>query len=130
MNTNYQQKANDFLSANNIKFKATYVDHNFFFANDKETRDIYKLTISRGKNRVSFKFGQSLAHRGQEPTAYDLLETLTKYDPNSFEDFCSEFGYDTDSRKAYKTYLAVCKEWGKVNRFFNSEELEQLQDIN
>jgi hypothetical protein len=25
---------------------------------------------------------------------------------NSFEDFCSDFGYDTDSRKALETYLA------------------------
>jgi hypothetical protein len=63
------------------------------------------------------------------PTAYDLLAGLTKYDPGTFENFCSEFGYDTDSRKAEKTYFAVIKEWSDVSRFFTKEQLEELRDI-
>lgn len=63
------------------------------------------------------------------PTAYDILTCLTKYDPGSFENFCSEFGYDIDSRKAEKTYNAVVNEWHHIAMLYNDQELEQLQEI-
>lgn len=64
-----------------------------------------------------------------EPSAYDLLSCLTKYDPGTFENFCGDFGYDTDSRKALKTYRAVRKEWRDLEKMFNEEELQQLSEI-
>lgn len=63
------------------------------------------------------------------PTMYDILTCLTKYDPDSFENFCSEYGYDTMSDKAEKTYNAVYDEWLNVSRLFNDEQLEVLQLI-
>ncbi len=63
------------------------------------------------------------------PTAYDVLACLTKYNPGSFENFCSEFGYDTDSRKAEKTYNAVKEEYMNVCSLFNDTEIEALQEI-
>jgi len=63
------------------------------------------------------------------PNAYDVLACLTKYEVGAFEDFCNEYGYDTDSRKAEKTYLAVKDEWLNVSRLFNDSEIEQLQEI-
>lgn len=63
------------------------------------------------------------------PTAYDLLTCITKYDPETFENFCSEYGYDEDSRKAEDIYRAVVKEWHKVEKFFTSEELAAIQEI-
>lgn len=62
------------------------------------------------------------------PTAYDVLASITKYDPDTFESFCSEFGYDEDSRTAERTYKAVVKEWNAVERLF-SDCLEELQEI-
>lgn len=64
-----------------------------------------------------------------EPTLYDVLTCLQKYDVGTFEDFCSDYGYDTDSRTAFKTYKAVVKEFQAMERLFNSEELEVLQMI-
>ena len=63
------------------------------------------------------------------PTAYDVLACLTKNDPGTFEDFCSDFGYDQDSRTAEKTYKAVCKEWTDVCRLWSDTEIEQMQEI-
>jgi hypothetical protein len=54
---------------------------------------------------------------------------LTKSDPETFEDFCDNFGYDTDSRKAEKVYRAVVREFEGMSRLFTEEELEQLQEI-
>ena len=63
------------------------------------------------------------------PTPYDVLACITKNDPGTFEDFCSDFCYDTNSRKAEQVYFAVQKEWSKVRRFLTPEEIEQLQEI-
>ena len=52
------------------------------------------------------------------------------YDPETFEDFCHSFGFDSDSRKAYKTYKAVMKEWKNIELLFTPEQIEQLQEIN
>lgn len=63
------------------------------------------------------------------PTLYDVLACLQKYDVGTFEDFCNEFGYDTDSRIAKKTYKAVVKEYDKMCSLFNNDELEILTEI-
>lgn len=67
--------------------------------------------------------------KGKEPELYDILTCLTKYDVGTFENFCSEFGYDEDSRSAEKTYNAVVKEYESMCRLFSDEELEVLQLI-
>jgi hypothetical protein len=126
---NYQQQATDLLNAMGVKFTAKYLNYGKHFAEDKESRHRFTLKLSRGKRSFSVKFGQSIMAGSKTPTAYDMLTCLTKYDIGSFENFCGDFGYDTDSRAAERTYKAVCKEWEKVSGFFTSEEIEQLQEI-
>lgn len=63
------------------------------------------------------------------PTAYDILACLTKYEPGSFENFCSDYGYDTDSRRAEKIYIAVQKEYSEVMRMFR-DVMGELSEIN
>ena len=63
------------------------------------------------------------------PSDYDILAAITKYDPCTFDDFCSEYGYDTDSRKAETTYQAVRKEYTDLSKIFTGEELEQMSEI-
>lgn len=63
------------------------------------------------------------------PTAYDVLACLTKYDPGTLEEFCSEFGYDADSKRAEKLYNAVVNEWHNVAMLWNDAEIEDLTEI-
>jgi len=129
----YTERAEDFLKKHNLKFRATYREFGPYFPDDKESRSIYLLTVSgNGRGRYSTKFGASInmTNEGTEPTAYDLFAGLTKSDPGTFEDFCSEFGYDEDSRSAEKTYKAVVRDWKKVQKFFTAEEIEELYEIN
>jgi len=63
------------------------------------------------------------------PSEYSILACLTKYDPESFENFCSEYGYDEDSRTAERTYNAVVKEWQSVCMMWTDEEIEELREI-
>lgn len=65
-----------------------------------------------------------------QPNAYDVLACMTKYDPGTFENFCSEFGYNEDSRTAERIYFAVQKEYSELARIFTPEQLEEIQEIN
>ncbi len=65
----------------------------------------------------------------KQPTAYDVLTCVQKYDPGTFENFCSEFGYDTDSRKSEKLYKAIVNEYQNIAMLYNDNEIEMLQEI-
>jgi uncharacterized protein (DUF2252 family) len=129
----YEQQAIDFLSTYDVKFTTKYIRYGFYFADDKEKRDIYECALSRkdGKH-YTFTFGQSIfnsTNKKVKPTAYDVLSSLTKHDPGAFENFCSEFGYDIDSRKAYTIYKAVINEWHEMKNLFTWRQLEKLREI-
>ena len=131
----YERQANKFIDETETTFTAEYLRNGTYFDGDKDKRDIYKVTLSKGDRTFSFEFGQSIVHSGkwrmditandytkgqmlndierkkargkfmgygwgkfssrnkdfQVPTAYDIFTCLTKYDPNTFEDFCSAF---------------------------------------
>jgi len=87
------------------------------------------------KNEVVRLLGFSLMNgekiiKPKVPTVYDILACLQKYDVGSFEDFCSEFGYDEDSKTAEKTYNAVVEEYQGLCILYSDQELELMQEIN
>ena len=73
----------------------------------------FRVTLRRidqsGKTlaRMSVYYSQGSAHT-ESPTLADVLTSLRSdaTAPASFADFCSECGYDQDSRKAEKTWKA------------------------
>lgn len=179
MKTDYEKQASNFLMHTGTGFKAEFIEHGKHFQNDKDTRDIYKITLKRGSREYSFNFGQSIANSGKyhlaehlrnkiiseslrkkygsnyafkkndlkfdhslregkdwyknenysAPTAYDVLAALTKYDPGTFENFCGDYGYDTDSKSAEKTYKGVKEEFAMVQALWTDAEIEQLHEI-
>ena len=96
--------------------------------NIQQKRFIFNCTLTRKRQKFTLDFGQSIAAEDTPPTMYDILTCLTKHNPETFEDFCNEYGYNTDSINAQKTYKAVKREFNGVNRLFN-DILEQLQEI-
>lgn len=87
--------------------------------------------------REGFPIGMSaLGHRLVEktkeaikPNAYDILACLDVLYDDNFDDFCSSFGYDTDSITAEKTYRAVQEQDRALRRLFTMEQLEKLSEI-
>lgn len=126
----YTEQAEKFLKETKTTIKIKYLSNDYYFDGETESRDIYRITLTRKGKRFTFKFGQSLigSELGEEPTAYSVLTCLTNMNPDTFENFCAEYGYDTDSRKAEKTYKAVKKEWAGVKRLF-SDVIASLQEI-
>ena len=129
MKTEYDKQANKFLKDTGTTFKVKYYDHDYYFANDREARDIYKVTLKNNNGSYTFKFGQSIANQGIEPTAYDVLACLTKYDPGDFDMFCDEFGYDRGDKSARRTYIAVVREHDNLCRLYSDSELDAMSEI-
>lgn len=127
----YEKQANDLLSEMGVSFTSKFKRHGKYFIGDNDTRDIYACVFARDTDTLTITFGQSISNSNgiTPPTAYDVLACLTKSDPGTFENFCSEMGYDSDSRKAEKIYKSVCEEWAKVTQFFTDAEVGQLQNI-
>ena len=69
------------------------------------------------KNQKLIK--EEILNARKPPTAYDVLACVTKYPPVSFSTFCSEYGYDTDSRKALKIWEEDMLEYENINRLFS-----------
>ena len=79
----------------------------------------YKVTLRLGSRTLTVPFFKGSANMS-EPSAADVLYCLCSdaYSGElSFEHFCSEFGYDLDSRKAEATYKACVKLAPKVRKF-------------
>ena len=119
-------------SLNKSGFYAKYGVNKYEIPYEKINENDLKLTmfVKWNLNKDFGNVSTDKIVRPIAPTLYDVMACLTKYDPGTFEDFCSDFGYDTDSRKAEKIYNAVEGEWLKVQSLFNDDELEILREIN
>lgn len=69
--------------------------------------------------------------RPNPPAVYDVLYGLlldAGSATNTFENWCADFGHDSDSRKALAVYLACQEDAGKLAKMFTPAELEKLQE--
>jgi hypothetical protein len=131
--SSYEKQANEFAKKHGVKLTIGTPDYKKHFAGDKEERYVFPCKLSRKGASYSLNFGQSLAEQDNEPTMYDILTCLQKYDVGSFDDFCSEYGYypinsSEDYNRAQKTYKAVVREYKGVQRLF-ADIMDELQEI-
>ena len=141
-----------FISANQISMTADRVDAN---PNMQDSRDMdhWKVTLVRlvlregydtfhgykgklgphqyRKERLTTYFSKGYGHNGAKPTAEEVLDCLasdagTVENTPDFEDFCSEFGYDSDSRKAEKTWKAIQHSASRLRNFLGDDLFDRL----
>jgi hypothetical protein len=82
----------------------------------------WKSTLCMGTKRMTVYFTQGFSIQYQ-PSVDDVLWSL-KSDtscPDVFEDFCSELGYDVDSRKAEKIFKAVRHISNRLHKFMGDK---------
>lgn len=100
--------------------------------------DRYRVTLrqtdaTRRPRSVSFDFWNSHSdmQNGKRPTAYDVLACVSGdiYCPESFEEFCGEYGYDEDSRRAEAVFRRCDVFAQRLRNFFTQEEQEALVEI-
>ena len=89
----------------------------------------WRCTISRRRTgthgathapRMIVMFTQGPGHSSQ-PTLPEVLDCIasdaaTYTDARGFESWCSDYGYDTDSRKAFATWQAIQRQCAALDR--------------
>lgn len=143
MNTDYEKQGTDFLEKHGIKMTTKFEGSRRYFNDDKEDRDVFKVSFSRGSARLNIEFGQSINDSdgagGTPPTPYDVLSCIEKYKPEGFDSWIEEFGYDEVPKgKKWTVHYREChdmhrrckEQWAKVSKFFSTKELDELREIN
>lgn len=135
---NHNEETKNFLKRVGATVQITFVkiDRGPAHWNDWNFRNIYKVVIRRRGKQYTYKFYDSVSHTNKniKPSEYDVLSCLTKYDVGSFEEFCSEYGYEIyndygrTNLTSKKVYNAVVKEYENVERIFG-DVLEEFAEI-
>lgn len=104
----------------------------------------YRVTLSRPPanktghdyklpTRLAFDFWDSASNMtlNKKPTEADILETITSEitAPETFAEYCSEFGKDADSIKAKQTYARLDRFAKRLKAFFTAEERDMLGEL-
>jgi hypothetical protein len=122
------------------KIKVRFVDDGFrpYFDESEEPRQVYRVFIRYNGNNTSFLFGDSLSNgydgimAADKPQEYKntILDIIVSESntPEDFSEFCGDFGYEEDSRKAYKVYKKCIKQSEKIHKLFSDAELEKLDE--
>jgi hypothetical protein len=120
----------------NIRVSAVYVGNEaapFMPSNYNNHRVRIYNTVSH--KRTSFKFWASMMNPDLR-SRYDVLNALYCFVSDavsgldSFEDFCSNLGYDTDSRSAFKTWQACQRSSIKAMRVLGVSRSELYEFLN
>lgn len=146
----YEQQAEDFLKKFSIRFRATLSDSKVAaWAKDGKHGHHYRVTLSKAASgvrchvsgkmqnpgeRITFDFWASIAdaEKGiKTVTPYAVLAAISgdAYCPEDFEDFCGEYGFESDSIKALQTFRRCAAFGRRLRAFFTEEELQALQEI-
>lgn len=100
--------------------------------------DRYRVTLrwkdqARRPRSLTFDFWGSFndMQNNKRPTAYDVLKTAgcDVHCPDTFEDFCGQYGYDQDSRTAERTFRRCDNFAQRLRAFFTEEEQEAVATI-
>lgn len=94
----------------------------------------YTVTLKYDRRQMTIPFfmGPALTN---EPTEEDVIPCLISdyYAADyAFEDFCNEFGYDTDSRNAEKIYKQIQQQNKKFSKLLGPDldkVIEKYQDM-
>lgn len=90
----------------------------------------FKVRIGRGRRSFGLYFSQGSGIR-DVPGAATVLDCLASdaasyENTKDFEDWASEFGYDTDSRKAERTYRMVKRQAEQLKRTIGEDAYNEL----
>lgn len=152
-----KEKVAQFLTENNITFSTRYVGETVRENNWK--CDAWRVTFSSGKSRfetdyytglglrkqvkpmpnppfrkgtLAYEEWEKSAYVPQKPCSADVLHSLTLDSSaidTSFDYWCSDYGYDTDSISAFNTYQQCCKIAKELRQVFTNAQVETLRGL-
>lgn len=126
------QTIHDFILAHDIRMTATRIEARTDFQKEFRGASHWKCVFTmvdadEKRHCMTAEYSMGAAHDHRiGPRPGDVLDCLAM-DAQSvrgqgFEEWCEDFGYDSDSRKHEKTYKACCRTLAKLEKFFAGEQ--------
>lgn len=131
----HEYKAKQFLAEHGLRMRITLSDSKPA-PWDGPSGHHYRVTITRERTRgarIVFDFFGSVAdaEKGEDITPYDVLSCVSSdvHTPETFADYCREFGEEEDSIKAKQTFRRCDRFARRLRAFFTEGEIESMQEI-
>ena len=118
-----------FTKVNGVRIKSIWSDSNPNM-DVKYPMNHYKCRLFCGTHKMDLYYSMGVAHCGN-PTAAEVLNCLASdsasyANAGSFEEWCGDYGYDSDSRKAFKTWKIVKRQSEKLKTLLGADLYEKL----
>lgn len=114
------QTIKQFVDRNNVRMSCAWTDTNPNIDPKDWARGTshYRCVLKIGPRRMTTYFSMGSAYT-KEPSAEDLIDCLASdaasiENARSFEDWCADYGYDADSRKAEKIYKTCARQAARL----------------
>ena len=116
-----------------ITINSNFLGNKNWSANEQNWNN-HKITILHNGKKTSFDFWGSIQNpeiTTDEENIFALYCFISDSEAasKSFSDFCSEFGYDEDSRRAEKIYKSCEKSLEKFNRVFSCDLYDLINEL-
>lgn len=101
---------------------------------DEMVREVCETGIAY-KNVQEFLSGRIFKRKTKQPVPklldvlYCLVQDASVLDSGGFEEWASDYGYDTDSRAAEKTYRQCVDQSLQLRNLLDNDNLEQLRKL-
>jgi hypothetical protein len=121
-----------FIRENRVRMDVAYANDNPNMHADAEwsvSATHYRCILKVGRRRMTVPFSQGSAIT-REPTAEDVLDCLASdasgIENEQFEDWCANYGYDPDSRKAERTFNICTKQATQLANLLGGRPYHEL----
>lgn len=123
-----------FIERLGISMDCTFADRNPNMVDDGRM-DHWRCKLQRKdggrQSTMSIYFSMGVAHKGARPEADDVLSCLASdsasvENAKDFGDWCTEYGYNAESRNAARIYRACKRQSEKLKQFLGTDAYETL----
>lgn len=118
-----------------FKVTSTFKGNKLWPADEKKQNyNNHVITVSHNGSSTRFEFWGSIMNpeigsvSDLQHAFYCFLSDAVSA-KQSFEDFCSEFGYDSDSRKAERIYKACEKSLAKLEKLYSGDCYDLINEV-
>lgn len=122
-------KLRSLIARDNVRAEAEYGNDATDLDDWQESANPWTVTLRRKRRQLTVNYWTGTAIT-EDPDAETVLGSLlsdASSADQSFEDWAGDYGYDTDSRKAYATYEAVQSQTEDLQHFLGEDFAEYLR---
>lgn len=99
--------------------------------NDGSDMNHWRVTLHCGRRKMTTYYSMGSGHGGREPTAQEVIDCIAQdgasvENAEGFEEWARDIGYDTDSRRAHRTYVICKRQTERLQKFLGAERYTEL----